>query len=103
MKTKDQNKQDETKNGSAVRDCPDSAGSDSYGLKHPKIRAWKRKNRKAFEAHDKANDELVAICEESPRRPWYRKRHARAINKWGETLDAIPMPPSPNVEDSHAK
>lgn len=75
-----------------------STGSDSYGLKHPKITAWKRKNRKAFEAHDKANAELVSIFEESPRRPWYRKRHERAINKWGETLDAIPMPPSPNAE-----
>jgi hypothetical protein len=37
MKTNTENKQDDTQNGGAVRDCPDSAGSVAYRVETGKI------------------------------------------------------------------
>ena len=38
--------------------------------------------------------EMLIVAREKPRRPWYRKRAARAIKAYEQTLAAVPDVPN---------
>lgn len=75
------------------RSCPAPAGSE-LPLDHPKVIEWRKNTKSAAKAHNLANDALVKVAQENPRRPWHKKRMADACARWEETLEAIPPPPT---------
>jgi hypothetical protein len=48
---------------------------------------------KLWAIHELAELEMLTVAREKPRRPWYRKRAARVIKAYEETLAAVPLPP----------
>ena len=55
---------------------------------------------KLWAIHELAELEMLTVAREKPRRPWYRKRAARVIKAYEETLAAVPLPPDePNAPD----
>ena len=70
----------ETKNTTTIPGCRGAASCSA-------LRA------KLWAMHELAELEMLTVAREKPRRPWYRKRAARVIKAYEETLDAVPMPP----------
>lgn len=48
---------------------------------------------KLWALHEIAEMEMLTVARENPRRPWYRKRAARVIKAYEDTLAAVPLPP----------
>jgi hypothetical protein len=48
---------------------------------------------KLWALHELAEQAMLTVAREKPRRPWYRKRAARAIKAYEDTLAAVPLPP----------
>ena len=62
--------------------------------------AWRKATRKVWLDFHRANDAMIRIAREKPRRPWHSKRVAQAMTDYERTLDAIPMPPSDDDDSS---
>jgi len=53
-----------------------------------------KKGRLEWRDHGKAETEMMATMREKPRRPWYHLRLDRAVMKYEQTLERVPVPPS---------
>jgi len=62
--------------------------------------AYRKATRKQWLEFHTANDAMLRIAREQPRKPWHRKRHFQAMMEYERTLNAIPSPPcDENVSD----
>jgi len=57
---------------------------------------------KLWALHELAEQAMLTVAREKPRRPWYRKRAARAIKAYEDTLAAVPLPADEQDEKSGA-
>lgn len=55
--------------------------------------AYRKATRKQWLEFHHANDAMLRIAREQPRRPWHSKRHSLAMMEYERTLNTIPSPP----------